>query len=104
MLSVFSVPSAAKTQMLFVTPDNCKLIKGYSKHDLQGVAQAYKVPASKVNFVKAEWGRGPGGGPQCNMVFSTPSGPKSCAVFNILKDDFVFGQAVPIPGNTAICH
>jgi hypothetical protein len=67
----WALPSPAKTQMLFVTPDNCKLIKGYSKHDLQGVAQAYKVPASKVNFV---------------------------------KDDFVFGQAVPIPGNTAICH
>lgn len=94
----------AKTQMLFVTPDNCKLIKGYSKNDLQGVAQAFEVPVAKVRYVKAEWGRGPGGGPQCNMVFATPKGRKSCAVFNIIDDGFVFAQAVPVKGNNAICH
>lgn len=96
--------SEAKTQMLFVTPENCKQIKGYSKNDLQGVAQAFKVPIASVRYVKVEWGRGPGGAPQCNMVFSTPKGLKSCAVLSIVKDDFVFGQAVPVKGNLAICH
>ena len=97
-------PLHAKTSTLFVTKDNCQLIKGYSKHDLQGVAQAFKVPLAEVRYVKAEWGRGPGGGPQCNMVFSTPKGRKSCAVFSIIQEGFVFGQAVPVPGNRAICH
>lgn len=100
----WAVPLQAKTQMLFVTKDNCQLIKGYSKHDLQGVAQEYKVPVANVRFVKAEWGRGPGGAEQCNMVFATPKGRKSCAVFSITKEAFVFGQAVPVPGNHAICH
>ena len=90
--------------MLFVTPENCKLIKGYSKHDLQGVAQAFKVPVAQVRYLKAEWGRGPGGGAQCNMVFATPKGRHSCAVFSIAKEGFVFGQAVPVPGNLAICQ
>lgn len=95
--------SEAKTQTLFVTPENCKRIKGYSKNDLQGVAQEFKVPLASIRYVKPEWGRGAGGSPQCNMVFSTPKGLKSCAVFNIIKDDFVFGQAVPVKGNNAIC-
>jgi hypothetical protein len=37
------------------------------------------------------------------MVFATPQGRKSCTLFNIVKDDFIFGQAVTIPGNKAIC-
>jgi hypothetical protein len=94
----------AKTQMLFVTPDNCKLIKGYSKNDVQGVAQEFKVAVADVRYVKSEWGRRPDGGMQCNMVFSTPKGRKSCAVFSIIKDGFVFGQVVPVKGNNAICQ
>ena len=39
--------------MLFNTPDNCKRITGYGKHDLLGVAMGYKVPLDKVRFVKA---------------------------------------------------
>ena len=89
--------------MLFNTPDNCKRITGYGKHDLLGVAMGYKVPLDKVRFVKAEWGRNQAGGYQCNMVFNTPSGRKHCTVFNIVHDEFIFGQAVTIPGNKAIC-
>ena len=35
--------------------------------------------------------------------FNTPKGRATCAVFNILKTDFIFGQAVPVKGKTAIC-
>ena len=97
-------PLHAKTQMLFVTPDNCKLIKGYSKHDLQGVAKEFKVKPSSVRYLRAEWGKAQDGSEQCNMVFATPKGNKSCKVFNIMKDEFVFALAVPIPGNHAICN
>ena len=90
-------------QMLTNTPDNCKRIIGYGKHDLLGVAMAYNLPLDKVRFVKAEWGRNQADGYQCNMVFATPQGRKSCTLFNIVKDDFIFGQAVTIPGNKAIC-
>ncbi len=38
------------------------------------------------------------------MLFATPKGRKSCAVFNIIHDGLVFGQAVPVKGNNAICH
>ena len=64
---------------------------------------AYNLPLDKVRFVKAEWGRNQADGYQCNMVFATPQGRKSCTLFNIVKDDFIFGQAVTIPGNKAIC-
>jgi hypothetical protein len=37
------------------------------------------------------------------MVFNTPSGRKHCTVFNIVQDEFIFGQVVTIPGNKAIC-
>lgn len=90
-------------QMLYVTQDNCKRIRGYSRNDLAGVAKEFGVPVSKVSYVKAEWGRGPEGRPQCNMVFNTPKGRTSCEVFNILKTDLVFGQAVPVKGHSAIC-
>ena len=89
--------------MLFNTPDNCKRITGYGKHDLMGVAMGYKVPLDKVRFVKAQWGRNRAGNYQCNMVFNTPRGLKHCSVFNIVQDEFIFGQAVTIPGNKAIC-
>ena len=96
---------AAKPQpkLLYVTQDNCKRIRGYSRNDLAGVAKEFGVPVNKVSFVKAQWGKGPEGRPQCNMVFNTPKGRTSCMVFNILKTDFVFGQAVPVKGNNAIC-
>ena len=90
-------------QLLYVTQANCKLIRGYSRNDLAGVAKAFGVPVDKVSFVKAEWSKGPEGRPQCNMVFNTPKGRTVCAVFNILKTDFIFGQAVPVKGNPAIC-
>ena len=90
-------------QLLYVSQDNCKLIRGYSRNDLAGVAKEFGVPVNKVSFVKAQWGKGPEGRPQCNMVFNTPKGRTSCMVFNILKTDFVFGQAVPVKGNNAIC-
>lgn len=101
---IWPLQSQAKAHMLFVTPENCKQIRGYSKNDLQGVAQQVKVPVTSVRYLRSEWGRGPGGGPQCNMVFSTPKGLQSCAVFNIIKDDFVFGQVVPVKGNSALCR
>ncbi|NBY34294.1 MAG: hypothetical protein EBQ68_09930 [Betaproteobacteria bacterium] len=90
-------------QLLYVTQANCKLIRGYSRNDLAGVAKAFGVPVDKVSFVKAEWSKGPEGRPQCHMVFNTPKGRAVCAVFSILKTDFVFGQAVPVKGNPAIC-
>jgi hypothetical protein len=90
-------------QILYVTQDNCKLIRGYSRNDLAGVAKEFGVPIGKVSFVKAQWSKGPEGRPQCNMVFDTPKGRTACAVFNILKTDFIFGQAVPVKGNNAIC-
>ena len=90
-------------QLLYVTQANCKLIRGYSRNDLAGVAKEFGVPVDKVSFVKAEWSKGPEGRPQCNMVFNTPKGRTACAVFNILKTDFIFGQAVPVKGNPAIC-
>ena len=34
--------------MLYVTRANCKLIAGYGKHDLQGVAKEFKVKPSSV--------------------------------------------------------
>ena len=90
-------------QLLYVTQDNCKLIRGYSRNDLAGVAKEFGVPIDKVSYVKAQWSKGPEGRPQCNMVFDTPKGRTACVVFNILKTDFVFGQAVPVKGNNAIC-
>ena len=90
-------------QVLYVSQDNCKRIRGYSRNDLAGVAKAFGVPIDKVSFVKAEWSKGPEGKLQCNMVFNTPKGRTACEVFNILKTDFVFGQAVPVKGNQAIC-
>jgi len=90
-------------QLLYVTQANCKLIRGYSRNDLAGVAKEFGVPVDKVSFVKAEWSKGPEGRPQCNMVFDTPKGRAVCAVFSILKTDFIFGQAVPVKGKTAIC-
>lgn len=90
-------------QVLYVTQDNCKRIRGYSRNDLPGVAKAFGVTVDKVSFVKAVWGKGPEGRLQCNMVFDTPQGRTSCEVFNILKTDFIFGQAVPVKGNQAIC-
>ena len=99
--SVFA--AGPQPQMLVNTPENCKRIKGYGKHDLPGVAMTYQVPIEQVRFIKAEWGRNQAGAQQCNMVFSTPQGRKSCTLFNIVKDDFVFGQAVTTPGKKAIC-
>ena len=90
-------------KMLYVTPDNCKRIRGYSRNDLAGVAKALGVPVNKVSYIKPHWGKGPEDRPQCMMVFDTPKGRISCAVFNILQTDFVFGQAVPVKGNNAIC-
>lgn len=90
-------------QVLYVSQDNCKRIRGYSRNDLAGVAKAFGVPVSKVSYVKPIWGKGPEGRPQCNLVFNTPKGRTSCEVFNILKTDFVFGQVVPVQGNPAIC-
>ncbi len=90
-------------QLLYASQDNCKLIRGYSRNDLEGVAKEFGVPVSKVSYVKPVWGKGPEGRPQCMMVFNTPKGKISCTVFNILKTDFVFGQAVPVKGNPAIC-
>jgi len=89
--------------MLFATQANCPLIKGYSKYDLEGVALALGVPVDKVRFVKPQWGRSQTVGHQCQMVFSTPKGAKSCVVLSITKDDFVFGQVVSGQGNRAIC-
>ena len=96
---------AAKPQpkLLYVTQDNCKRIRGYSRNDLAGVAKELVVPVNKVSYVKPLWGKGPEGRPQCNLVFNTPKGKTSCMVFNILKTDFVFGQAVPVKGHNAIC-
>lgn len=108
MWSLLATPKlswAAKQQpqLLYVTQANCKLIRGYSRNDLAGVAKEFGVPVDKVSFVKSEWSKGPEGRPQCNMVFNTPKGRAVCAVFSILKTDFVFGQAVPVKGKTAIC-
>jgi len=80
-------------QLLYVTQDNCKLIRGYSRNDLAGVAKEFGVPIDKVSFVKAQWSKGPEGRPQCNMVFDTPKGRTACAVFNILKTDFMAKQS-----------
>jgi hypothetical protein len=107
-LMVFSASFSTRAatpqpQVLFVTQDNCKRIRGYSRNDLAGVAKAFAAPVNKVSYVKAEWGKGPEGRQQCNMVFNTPNGRTSCEVFNILKTDFIFGQAVPVKGNQAIC-
>jgi hypothetical protein len=99
----FTWAANPQPQLLYVSQDNCKLIRGYSRNDLAGVAKEFGVPVNKVSFVKAQWGKGPEGRPQCNMVFNTPKGRTSCMVFNILKTDFVFGQAVPVKGNNAIC-
>lgn len=103
---VWAAPVQSRTQpeMLFVTKENCALIRGYSKHDIAGVSREFNVPVSKIRYVRAEWGRGQEGFEQCNLVFSTPQGNKSCKVFNIMKDEFVFAFAVPIPGNHAICN
>lgn len=90
-------------QLLYVTQDNCKRIRGYSRNDLAGVAKELGVPVSKVSYVKPQWGKGPEGRPQCMLVFKTPRGFASCEVFNILRTDFVFGQVVPVKGNPAIC-
>jgi len=107
LLAVSSGPVSAATRqpdMLYVTPANCKLISGYGKYDLEGVAKEFKVKPEKVRYLKAEWGRAQDGRAQCNMVFDTPRGKKSCKVFTIMHDDFIFGLAVPIPGNNAICN
>ena len=99
----FTWAANPQPQLLYVSQDNCKLIRGYSRNDLAGVAKEFGVPVNKVSFVKAQWGKGPEGRPQCTMVFETPKGRATCAVFNILKTDFIFGQAVPVKGNKAIC-
>ena len=107
LLAVSSGPVSAATRqpdMMYVTPANCKLISGYGKYDLEGVAKEFKVKPEKVRYLKAEWGRAQDGSAQCNMVFDTPRGKKSCKVFTIMHDDFIFGLAVPIPGNNAICN
>ncbi|MFM7800832.1 MAG: hypothetical protein ACKO69_01570 [Limnohabitans sp.] len=104
MLIAFVVSARTQPQMLFVTPDNCKLIRGYGKYDLAGVSKEFNLPVSKIRYRRAKWGKGQGGFEQCNLVFTTPKGNKSCKVFNIMKDDFVFALAVPIPGNHAICN
>ena len=107
LLAVSSGPVSAATRqpdLLYVTPANCKLISGYGKYDLEGVAKEFKVKPEKVRYLKAEWGRAQDGSAQCNMVFDTPRGKKSCKVFTIMHDDFIFGLAVPIPGNNAICN
>ncbi len=107
LLAVSSGPVSAATRqpdMLYVTLANCKLISGYGKYDLEGVAKEFKVKPEKVRYLKAEWGRAQDGSAQCNMVFDTPRGKKSCKVFTIMHDDFIFGLAVPIPGNNAICN
>ena len=107
LLAVSSGPVSAATRqpdMLYVTPANCKLISGYGKYDLEGVAKEFKVKPEKVRYLKAEWGRAQDGSAQCNMVFDTPREKKSCKVFTIMHDDFIFGLAVPIPGNNAICN
>ena len=96
-------PVHAQRKMLVTTQENCQLIKGYSKYDLAGVAAALDVPVAKVSYVKAKWGRSPTVGHQCQMVFSTPKGPKSCTVLSITKDEFVFGQVVSGQGNRAMC-
>ena len=96
-------PVYAQPNMLFATEANCRLIKGYSKYDLDGVASAFGVPASQVRFVKPQWGRSQTVGHQCQMVFSTPKGNKACAVLSITQGDFVFGQVVSSKGNNAIC-
>ena len=95
--------ASPQPQVLYVSQDNCKRIRGYSRNDLAGVAKELGVPVNKVSYVKPQWGKGPEGRPQCMMVFDTPQGRISCAVFNILQTDFVFGQAVPVKGNNAIC-
>ena len=104
MLLAGAVLARTQPQMLFVTQDNCKLIRGYGKHDLAGVSKEFNLPASKIRYLRAEWGKGQGSFDQCNLVFATPKGNKSCKVFNIMKDEFVFALAVPIPGNNAICN
>jgi len=99
----FTWAANPQPQLLYVSQDNCKLIRGYSRNDLAGVAKELGVPANKVSYVKPQWGKGPEDRPQCMMVFDTPQGRISCTVFNILQTDFVFGQAVPVKGNKAIC-
>jgi hypothetical protein len=105
LLGTLSATWGATVQptLLYVSQDNCKRIRGYSRNDLAGVAKELKVPIDKVSYVKPLWGKGPEGRAQCNMVFNTPKGKTSCMVFNILKTDFIFGQAVPVKGNNAIC-
>lgn len=104
-LDFLSVSAATRQpDMLYVTPANCTLIRGYGKYDLEGVAKEFKVKAAKVRYIKAEWGHAQDGSEQCNMVFATPKGNKSCKVFTIMHYDFTFGLAVPIPGNHAICN
>ena len=107
LLALSGLPVAAATRqpdMLYVTSANCKLISGYGKYDLEGVAKEFKVKPAKVRYLKAEWGRAQDGSPQFNMVFGTPKGNKSCKVFTIMHDEFTFGMAVPVPGNHAICN
>ena len=99
----FTWAAKPQPQLLYVTQDNCKLIRGYSRNDSAGVAKEFGVPLSKVSYVKPIWGKGPEGRAQCNLVFNTPKGQTSCIVFNILKTNFVFGQAVPVKGQNAIC-
>ena len=100
---IFTWAAKPQPQLLYVTQDNCKRIRGYSRNDLAGVAKELGVPVNKVSYVKPQWGKGPEDRPQCMMVFDTPKGRISCTVFNILQTDFVFGQAVPVKGNNAIC-
>ena len=100
---IFTWAAKPQPQLLYVTQDNCKRIRGYSRNDLAGVAKELGVPVNKVSYVKPQWGKGPEDRPQCMMVFDTPQGRISCTVFNILQTDFVFGQAVPVKGNNAIC-
>ncbi len=99
-----TLSATPQPQVLYATQANCKLIRGYSRNDLAGVALESGVPIEKVSFIKAEWGKGPEGKPQCNMVFNTPEGKRFCTVFAILKTDFVFGQAVTVKGQPAICR
>ena len=79
-------------------------VAGGTVTTLEGVDKEFKVKPEKVRYLKAEWGRAQDGSAQCNMVFDTPRGKKSCKVFTIMHDDFIFGLAVPIPGNNAICN
>jgi hypothetical protein len=57
----FTWAANPQPQLLYVFQDNCKLIRGYSRNDLAGVAKEFGVPVNKVSFVKAQWGKGPEG-------------------------------------------